>query len=1802
MKGGLLMAVARRTDSAGLSFRAALVRGGLAALLSLAFASYVQSQDLQTGQHILNAPVGEVEAVLYRSTAILTPVYDAGNTHDCREEVEADFRIDSRQRSLPGLDERRLGTLQAAISATDLTIRLTSVTGLRVGESLEVGRSGSTHNGELMRVASIDDTTNSVTVTKRFDAPGGQFVAPRAWAAGTIVDHHRRARPENLPGYMVDSGQSPTIHNFRLNWQGTDVPYVSLNLDFPGKDSQLKSWESLLLYLRLRRADSIGTMVEGVLPLAADAIVSHDQVLGDPYTVREQHLRRYLGWPENLDTNNGAEYVSIVDDTGRANQFVGGPERTFLQDMIDWVYADGGYDFGRLYSGDDRYNATELDALTDGSSTASEAVVRSYQIVADVAFLNGADTRVDTERFRIRTREAADPDGTRHTAIDLGGLSDTNAFVSQSGTVNTDSDDKDYYAFTLSVRRDIYLKLMGLSANANLYLEGAKGQVLHRALSASTADDVIIETLAAGTYYLRVDAEEDGMIAYQLRVAISQPPTFPEDTPTTYSVAEGTAAKMDIGAPVAATDPNEDDTLTYRLSGADAASFTLVPARGQLQTRAALDYETKSTYRVTIEVRDDPADTRPDATHAVTIMVTNLNELGMVTLSPDTPQEKQAVTAMVSDGDGIPGTVTWEWARATTRTGTGTPISGATANQYPPQAADVGQYLRATATYTDGTGVERTEAATTTNPVLAAPQVSLNLSSPSIAEQDRVSTVTATLDRAVSVPTQVTVTARAESPAEASDFRQSGTTLTIRANQTASEGAGVTVTAQDNAVDGPETKAVSVEGTVPTTALVTAPDAVTLTITDDDERGVTVSTDELSIREHDEGETPARGTYTVVLDSEPTATVTISVASDDAAVSVSPPSLTFTTSTWQTAQTVTVTTTPDVDAANETATITHTVRGGDYEGESAASVSVTVTDDERSSTAVTLRVNRETVRERTSPWTVTVTGELDGAPEETEAIDVPLTVTAETATGATDFTVTTLPTLTIGAGEVSGTATFQLTATADDLHERDETVRVSGSTTHATVTTVHPATLTLDDADGPPTVTVTLTEQTIEEGHGETTLTVTLGHASSEATEVTVTERPDAFTPNPNPLTIAAEERKGTLTLTATDNAEDEADRRVPVTWTATNPLGVRMMPGGASTLTLTLTDDDPPTVEGQATANGTVRVTEGNRAVDRYTAADRTGRGLTWSVSGPDAPAFTIASGVLRFTQAPNHEAAQHTYTGTVEATDAHGVTGTLDVTVTVEDAPGAVRLSSQQPQVGQALTATLSDPDQVGPVTEWRWERSIYDDFPTGSETAVVRTSTTDKATDTYTPVAADIEHYLRATVSYTDGDGTPKAVQGAVEQDMIQKVAHRGRTAEPTGRGVPGGPSPTGGGGGGGGGGGCTQDDLHGNSPAQATALALSVETAGAICPAADVDYFTVTAPSQGLLFVDTPGGVQLRGTLWQHDVVVATGPAGSGQQPDRLGARVAAGPVVVAVQGQGGATGAYSLVVRFVRGHLENPGAGAFQSGIGVISGWVCAAAEVEIQIGAVPPQRAAYGTERRDTEPVCGDTDNGFGLLFNWNLVGDGEHEVVAVVDGVELGRATVTVTTLGEEFLRDRTGTCEVEAFPTGEETRTVAWQQTSQNFVLVAGARPQGPTQAGRAGVGQLENPGPNALQSGIGVLSGWVCEGEAVELEIGHVGRQRAAYGTERLDTLAVCGDTDNGFGLLFNWNLVGDGEHEVVAFVDGAELSRATVRVTTLGEEFVRGVEGECLVEDFPDRGQTVTLAWQQTSQNFVIVDRE
>ena len=102
---------------------------------------------------------------------------------------------------------------------------------------------------------------------------------------------------------------------------------------------------------------------------------------------------------------------------------------------------------------------------------------------------------------------------------------------------------------------------------------------------------------------------------------VPAPPVFTEGASATRSVAENTAAGENIGDPVAATDPN-NDTLTYTLGGADAESFDIEESSGQLQTKAALDYETKTSYTVEVTATDPSG---ASATITVTITVTDVD-------------------------------------------------------------------------------------------------------------------------------------------------------------------------------------------------------------------------------------------------------------------------------------------------------------------------------------------------------------------------------------------------------------------------------------------------------------------------------------------------------------------------------------------------------------------------------------------------------------------------------------------------------------------------------------------------------------------------------------------------------------------------------------------------------------------------------------------------------------------------------------------------------------------------------------------------------------------------------------------------------------------------------------------------------------------------------------------------------------------------------------------------------------------------------------------------------------------------
>ena len=143
------------------------------------------------------------------------------------------------------------------------------------------------------------------------------------------------------------------------------------------------------------------------------------------------------------------------------------------------------------------------------------------------------------------------------------------------------------------------------------------------------------------TYNVTVKVEEKGSGAtarsddtIAVTINVTNAPVFTEGTSATRSVAENTPAGQNIGTPVAATDADTGDTLTYTLSGTDVSSFDIVNTSGQLQTKAALDYETKNSYSVTVSVSDG---TGGSDSIAVTINVTDVANESDVANEPAPP-------------------------------------------------------------------------------------------------------------------------------------------------------------------------------------------------------------------------------------------------------------------------------------------------------------------------------------------------------------------------------------------------------------------------------------------------------------------------------------------------------------------------------------------------------------------------------------------------------------------------------------------------------------------------------------------------------------------------------------------------------------------------------------------------------------------------------------------------------------------------------------------------------------------------------------------------------------------------------------------------------------------------------------------------------------------------------------------------------------------------------------------------------------------------------------------------------------
>ena len=228
----------------------------------------------------------------------------------------------------------------------------------------------------------------------------------------------------------------------------------------------------------------------------------------------------------------------------------------------------------------------------------------AYSVTVSVSDSNG-DT--DSITVTINVTDANDPpvftDGTSTTRA----IAENTAASTNIGTPIAATDaDNDTITYTL-----------GGTDAAAFNIVGTTGQIQTKAA-------LDYETKTSHSVTVSVSDGNGGIDSIDVTINVTDAndaPVFTDGTSTTRSTAENTAANTNIGNAIAATD-QDNDTITYSLSGTDAASFSIVGTTGQLQTKAALDYETKNAYAVTVTASDGTSTDTID----ITIKVININE------------------------------------------------------------------------------------------------------------------------------------------------------------------------------------------------------------------------------------------------------------------------------------------------------------------------------------------------------------------------------------------------------------------------------------------------------------------------------------------------------------------------------------------------------------------------------------------------------------------------------------------------------------------------------------------------------------------------------------------------------------------------------------------------------------------------------------------------------------------------------------------------------------------------------------------------------------------------------------------------------------------------------------------------------------------------------------------------------------------------------------------------------------------------------------------------------------------------
>ena len=777
--------------------------------------------------------------------------------------------------------------------------------------------------------------------------------------------------------------------------------------------------------------------------------------------------------------------------------------------------------------------------------------------------------------------------------------------------------------------------------------------------------------------------------------SVNQAPVF-DGGSAQRSVAENTSSGQAIGAPVAATDP-DGDALTYALAGTDAASFALDAFSGQLRTRAALDYEARTSYAVTVKATDPLGVT---AVQAVTIAVTDENE---PPAAPATPEVTAASLTSL--------TVSW--------TAPATPDRPAVSGydvQY--RIAGFGEAF---------TGAGHEGAATTLLLDGLKADTAYEVQVRAVNDEGAGPWSPSGTGRTLKNAAPVFASGSGNGPGLGSSVER-----TVAENRPAGEAVGAPVAATD--ADG---------------------DALTYALSGTDAASFDVDAASGQLRTRAALDYEARASYAVIVEAtDPLGAsagqaVTIAVTDENeppeapeapAVTAASSRSLSL---SWPAPATPDRPAVSGYDVQYRIAGRGAAFSDAGHEGAGTTLLLSGLAADTEYEAQV-----RAVNDEGTGEWSASGTGRTDADPAPVAGDDA-----ATVAEGGRVRIEVLANDSAFDGGSLSPSLV------EEPLHGRVE-VHDDGAVTY-----VHDGSETTADRFGykaddgtalSETATVTLTVTPVndppvaEAGPGQEVDEGTAVTLSGSGTDPEGETLSFAWTQTGGPAVVLSEAASAAPSFTAP--AQLAADTSLVFELVVTDASGAASAPDAVTVAVRA--DDDPPVFAGPYAFE-----LEENRdgsstpvSLGRVEATDPEGGAVTYALSGGgETPRFALdaASGELSYIGPGEDAEAVDEHLLTVDAADAGGLSASVEVTVAVLDVdePGVVTLSTTEPVVGQAVSASVTDPDGEVVGETWQWRRSedgvVWEDIPGATA-------------DRYTPVTADTGLMLRVTATYTDPSG--------------------------------------------------------------------------------------------------------------------------------------------------------------------------------------------------------------------------------------------------------------------------------------------------------------------------------------------------------------------------------------------------------------------------------------------------------------